>query len=148
MIMCDIDGTITKKPDIGNIDFTSIECIPNLDVIEFLIAAQEKAQEPVLFFTKRGEIYRRNTYALIKSLFPDEFSFIVYGRNIYLDDYITLPTYKFKLEMFSYYMIKKDQITLYIEDDIKTVNAFNEIGIFTITPDIISIHLKLKKAFS
>jgi hypothetical protein len=148
MIMCDIDGTITKKPDDGLIDFTSIECIPNLDVINFLIAAQEKAHEPVLFFTKRGEIYRRNTYALIKSLFPDEFSFIVYGRNIYLDNYITLPTYKFKLEMFSYYMIKKDQITLYIEDDINTVNAFNEIGIFTVTPDIISTHLKLKKAFS
>lgn len=146
--MCDIDGTITKKPDIGNIDFTSIECIPNLDVIEFLKKAQETVCEPVIFFTKRSDNYRKNTYELVKSLFPDEFSFIIYGRDIYLDNFVLEPTYKFKLEMFSHYMINKNRISLYVEDDINTVNAFNEIGIFTVTPDIISTHMKLMKTFN
>lgn len=127
MILCDIDGTLTYKPDGLVVDFTDVNPKPKDYVVNFI--NQIGRTEQVYFFTKRRKQYKDVTIELLKNIGID----VIYGLIMRPDDVYGIHTDKIKWEMFERMTIFKP--FLYIEDHHPTIELFKKNGVNTIHPN-------------
>jgi hypothetical protein len=109
IILCDIDGTLTIKPDDGKIDFNSTEAIPNNNVVLFLNRYHKKYD--IIFFTKRKNSFIEPTTQLAKTILGrDNFKIIMRKDDCQLEHNRNI-----KENMFKENDLKN--VWIYIEDD-------------------------------
>ena len=134
MILCDIDGTLIKKLETGNINYdikTAIPIMHTINAIEYFY--QEGHQ--IVFFTKRDITHYKITRELLDKLFRPEFG-ILYCKPSYI---LTNISREAKWDMFIdskfQSFVGKYGNALLIDDNLEVLHEFNKHGVPAIHPD-------------
>lgn len=124
--MCDIDGTLIKKPDDGTLDFNNTDVEYNYNTLYMLDIM--KVTTDIIFFTKRHKRYEGPTRNIIEKHFKGYYRLVMRDTFEELDS-----TSSTKINL--YFNNIREFVVLYIEDDRDTIAKFNAMGVNTVHPN-------------